>query len=168
MNFGTALECLKNGLSVRLPHWTGYWKKDGDTVKMHCRDGRVLDIRETEDVFYTLQNIASEDWETCDMDPDIGIPKFLTMRFGEALRQAKAGRLIARIGWNGKGMAVAYQPGYPDGIPCNKNTANTWNIPEGTLFRCQPYLQLRCVDGSYQMWLASQSDVLAEDWYIVE
>lgn len=167
MNFGEALECLKNGLSVRRSHWAGYWKKDGDTVKMHCRDGRVLDIRETEDVFYTLQNIASEDWEACDLDPDIDIPEFLTMRFGEALRQAKSGKQIARKGWNGKGMAVAYQPGYPDGVPCNKNTADVWNIPEGSIFRCQPYLQMRCVDGTYQMWLASQSDILAEDWYIV-
>lgn len=90
------------------------------------------------------------------------------MDFGEALRQVKSGKRIARKGWNGKGMAVAYQPGYPEGIPCNKNTANTWGLPEGSLFKCQPYLQLRCVDGTYQMWLASQSDILADDWEVVK
>ena len=63
MNFGKALEALKAGYQVKLPSWAGYWQKDGDTVKMHCKDGRVLDIRETEDVFYTLQNIASNEWE---------------------------------------------------------------------------------------------------------
>ena len=90
------------------------------------------------------------------------------MDFGEAIRQAKLGKKIARDGWNGKGMAVAYQPGYPEGIPCNKNTSDTWGIPEGSLFKCRPYLQLRCVDGTYQMWLASQSDILADDWKIVK
>lgn len=90
------------------------------------------------------------------------------MNFGQALEAVKAGNLIARKGWNGKGMAVAYQPGYPNGIPANKNTANTWHIPEGSLFVCRPYLQMRCADGTYQMWLASQTDILAEDWYVTE
>ncbi len=90
------------------------------------------------------------------------------MNFGQALAAVKEGNLIAREGWNGKGMAVAYQPGYPEGIPCNENTSKTWHIPKGSLFKCQPYLQMRCADGTYQMWLASQSDILAEDWFITE
>ena len=90
------------------------------------------------------------------------------MDFGKALQKAKEGFLIAREGWNGKGMAVAYQPGYPDGIPCNRNTSQTWHIPEGGLFRCRPYLQFRCADGTYQMWVASQTDILADDWYVVD
>lgn len=168
MKFAKAFESLKQGFCVKLPHWSGYWKKEGDTIKMYCRDGSVLDIRETDDVLYTLQNIASDEWEICGtVNPDL-IPSFYTMRFGEALRMARHGHLIARLGWNGKGMAVAYQPGYPEGIPCNKNTSKTWHIPEGTLFKCRPYLQLRCADGTYQMWLASQSDILADDWYIEE
>ncbi len=168
MKFAEALEVLKSGGAVRLSHWTGYWKMEDETIMMHCRDGSILDIRETEDVFYTLQNIASEEWEICELDPDVPLPLIPTMRFGEALRKAKAGLLIARLGWNGKGMAVAYQPGYPEGIPCNKNTSKTWHIPEGTLFKCRPYLQMRCTDGTYQMWLASQSDILADDWIITE
>ncbi len=56
MRFAEALEVLKMGGSVKLPHWTGFWKREGDTVKMHCRDERILDIRETEDIFYTLDN----------------------------------------------------------------------------------------------------------------
>ena len=45
------------------------------------------------------------------------------MNFGLAIEAAKMGKRIARKGWNGKNMSVAYQKGYPDGIPCNKNTA---------------------------------------------
>lgn len=90
------------------------------------------------------------------------------MTFGGALEELKKGSLVAREGWNGKGMAVAYQKGYPEGIPCNRNTAETWHMEEGSLFKCRPYLQLRCVDGTFQMWVASQSDILAEDWFITE
>ena len=90
------------------------------------------------------------------------------MSFGLAIEAAKKGKKIARAGWNGKGMWVIYRTGYPDGIPCNKNTADAVGIPEGTLFKVRPYLQMKCVDDSFQMWLASQSDILADDWYIVE
>ena len=89
------------------------------------------------------------------------------MSFGEAIEAMKKGYRVARKGWNGKNMSVAYQKGYPDGIPCNKNTAEAWGMEEGELFKCRPYLQMRCADGTFQMWLASQSDILADDWYIV-
>lgn len=91
-----------------------------------------------------------------------------TMTFGDALEALKQGKRVARKGWNGKNMSVAYQKGYPDGIPCNKNTAQAWGMEEGKLFKCRPYLQMRCADGTFQMWIASQSDILADDWYIVE
>ena len=89
------------------------------------------------------------------------------MSFGLAIEAMKKGYRVARKGWNGKNMSVAYQKGYPDGIPCNKNTAEAWGMKEGELFKCRPYLQMRCADGTFQMWLASQSDILADDWYIV-
>lgn len=53
-------------------------------------------------------------------------------------------------------------------IPCNKQTAEAWGISEGDLFKCNPYLQIRCVDGSHSMWVPSINDCLAEDWVIVE
>lgn len=90
------------------------------------------------------------------------------MNFGLAVEAAKKGAKITRRGWNGKGMWVVYRTGYPEGIPCNRNTAEAVGIPEGSLFRVRPYLQMKCVDGSFQMWLASQSDILADDWEIVE
>lgn len=90
------------------------------------------------------------------------------MTFGLAVELLKKGFRVARKGWNGKGMFVVYQKGYPEGIPCNKNTADAYGYKEGTLFKCRPYLQMRCADGTHQMWVASQTDILEEDWYIVE
>lgn len=90
------------------------------------------------------------------------------MTFGLAIEAMKHGLKVARSGWNGKGMFVVYQKGYPDGIPCNKNTAEAWGMNEGDLFKCNPYLQIKNVDGSHSMWVPSIGDVLAEDWIIIE
>lgn len=90
------------------------------------------------------------------------------MTFGLAIEAVKKGQKIARKGWNGKGMFVVYQKGYPQGIPCNKQTAEAWGLNEGDLFICNPYLQIKQVDGSHSMWVPSIGDVLAEDWVIVE
>ena len=87
--------------------------------------------------------------------------------FEAALSALKAGERVARKGWNGKGMFVVLQKGYPDGIPCNKQTAQAWGMKEGDLFRCEPYLQIQIVNGSHSMWVPSTNDVLAEDWELV-
>lgn len=46
------------------------------------------------------------------------------MKFGEAIEAAKAGKKITREELLGKGMYVVYRTGYPEGIACNKNTAD--------------------------------------------
>jgi len=69
--------------------------------------------------------------------------------FGWALEQLKLGRLLARRGWNGKGMYVALQE--PD-----EGSANTL-----------PYLYVITVTGDRVPWVASQSDLLAIDWELV-
>jgi hypothetical protein len=90
------------------------------------------------------------------------------MDFGKALNLVKRGSKIARDGWNGKGMFVVYQKGYPQGIPCNRQTAEAWGMKEGELFKCEPYLQIKMANGSHAMWVPSINDVLAEDWQVVE
>jgi hypothetical protein len=88
------------------------------------------------------------------------------MDFGAALAAVKGGSKISREGWNGKGMWVVHQPGYPDGIAINANTAEATGIPQGTVCRFLPYLILRAVDGAFAPWVPSISDVLAEDWQV--
>ncbi len=90
------------------------------------------------------------------------------MNFGQALEHLKQGNKLAREGWNGKGMFVVYQKGYPDGIPCNKQTAEAFHINEGDLFICNPYLQIKNVNGSVSMWVPSINDILSNDWTIVK
>jgi hypothetical protein len=90
------------------------------------------------------------------------------LTFGLAIEALKKGLKVARKGWNSKGMFVVYQKGYPQGIPCNKQTAEAWGMQEGDPFICNPYLQIKNVDGSHSMWVASINDILAEDWEVVE
>lgn len=90
------------------------------------------------------------------------------MNFGQALEAVKQGKKIARNGWNGKGLCVVYQKGYPEGIHCNAQTAAAWGLQEGDLFRCEPYLQISTVDDSHAMWVPSIRDCLAEDWEVVD
>lgn len=90
------------------------------------------------------------------------------LNFGIALEMLKSGSKITRQAWGEKGVFVVYQKGYPAGIPCNKQTAQAWGLNEGDLFKCEPYLQIQLPNGSHAMWSPSISDVLAEDWLIIE
>lgn len=88
--------------------------------------------------------------------------------FEDALILLRSGKRMTRKKWNKPGIFVVYQKGYPDGIPCNKQTAKAWNIEEGSLFKCDPYLQINTSDGSHVMWQPTVRDCLAKDWYIVD
>lgn len=57
---------MLNGKKIKLPSWKGYWAWENNTIMMHCRDGQVIDIRNTDNVAYTFSNVASDDWEIVD------------------------------------------------------------------------------------------------------
>lgn len=88
------------------------------------------------------------------------------MDFGQALSGLRSGHRLTREGWNGAGMYVVLQAGYPDGIAINANTATATGIAEGAVCRLRPYLMTCTVDGDFVPWVASQTDLLADDWAI--
>lgn len=167
MEFKQAYEALKQDKDIKRPSWKGFWRKENGTIAMHCKDGRVIPITDSEDIIYTVDNIVADDWEIVDCDSITGLD-ISTFTFGEAISRMKRGQKVARKGWNGKGMFVVYQKGYPNGIPCNKQTAEAWGLNEGDLFICNPYLQIKNVDGSHSMWTPSIGDILSKDWHVVE
>lgn len=91
MFFKEAYEALKQGAIVKLPEWAGYWRWEDNSIKMHCKDGKVLDIRETDNVDYTLTFILRDDWEIA-AGPDVKDLNIQTFTFGEAVRRLKAGQ----------------------------------------------------------------------------
>lgn len=90
------------------------------------------------------------------------------MNFSDALTLIKAGKRLARDGWNASGQWVVLQRGYPNGIPINANTAGATGIPEGTICAFRPYLMLSAADATFVPWAPTVSDVLAEDWVVAE
>lgn len=86
------------------------------------------------------------------------------LNFSQALVDCKSGRRIYRRGWNGQGMFVVLQKGYPDGIAINANTAESTGIAKGTVMAFQPYLMFKTAEGTFVPWVASQTDLLAYDW----
>lgn len=70
------------------------------------------------------------------------------MNFSDALLHLKAERKVCRAGWNGRGMHLIIA------------------LPENDLFL--PYIQIRTVQGQLVPWSASQTDLLAEDWQLLD
>ena len=87
------------------------------------------------------------------------------MNFGEAIEAMKAGKRLARNGWNGKNMFVFLVQGSTFTV----NRAPLLGIlGEGAQVNYRPHLDLKQPDGSISTWAPSNGDALAEDWGIVE
>ena len=69
--------------------------------------------------------------------------------FGEAIHFLKQGNRVARVGWNGKGMHLELQE------------------PDEHSKMTRPYIFMKTADGHLVPWLASQTDVLTDDWSLL-
>ena len=83
------------------------------------------------------------------------------MDFGQAIEALKQGKKAARAGWNGKNMFLLNVPSNKWGIIEEIGL----NIPKENL---SPWIGMKTADGHFVPWLASQTDILAEDWIIVD
>lgn len=83
------------------------------------------------------------------------------MNFSEALERVKRGERVTRDGWNGKGQFIFLVPGSRFEV----NRPPLLGIyPEGTPINYRGHIDIRTADGSIVPWVASQTDILAEDW----
>lgn len=86
------------------------------------------------------------------------------MNFGQALSALKEGKRVVRDGWNGKGMFLFLVPGSTFKV----NRYPLLGIyPLDTKIEYQAHIDIRTAQGTIVPWLASQSDVLAEDWEVL-
>ncbi len=87
--------------------------------------------------------------------------------FGTAISFLKEGYKVARKGWNGKGMWIALMPAlYLEAGVVNGRTSK--HLGQGVSLDSQPYIAMFTAMKQWQPgWLASQADMLAEDWVIV-
>lgn len=76
------------------------------------------------------------------------------MNFGQAIEALKQGQQVTRSGWNGKGMWLELS-----------------EYAEGVMYKSRPlqeHILMATAQGTFVPWLASQSDILAEDWELVQ
>ena len=98
-----------------------------------------------------------------------------TLDFGECIELLKQGRKLARQGWNGKDMFIVlmpalYLPSFNTQAPGAKvNDRTAKHIGRDTPLDSQPYIAMKTATGQWQPgWLASQADMLAEDWVVLD
>lgn len=143
MTWPEALEALKEGKKVKLPEWTGYWFMNHGSILVYTADCEVIDNPFTPDYEHR------EDWQIIDGKRD----------FGGAIKALKAGKRVAREGWNGKGIFIEIQR--PD--ENSKMTHPYIYIDTTGLITNNEYAPKNRVP-----WLASQTDMLSEDWVVLK
>lgn len=92
------------------------------------------------------------------------------MTFGDAITMLKKGMKVARKGWNGKGMWLILVPGSPNIKPVAGTPYSKAGITEE--IQILPHIDMYTVDSTGRRamlpgWLASQTDMLSEDWCVV-
>ena len=112
-----------------------------------------------------------------------------TCTFGDALEAVKQGKRAARVGWNGKGMFIFMRPAdelnvefvvdkmksLPQSVKdyylqdIINEKGERVSVEENDNVKFTAYLCMKAADGSIvNGWLASQTDMLAEDWVILD
>lgn len=87
------------------------------------------------------------------------------LNFSEALHNVKNGMRMRRAGWNGKGMFVFLVPGSVFKV---SRPPLLGIYQPGTEIRYHAHIDMRTADGMIVPWLASQTDILAEDWELAD
>ena len=89
------------------------------------------------------------------------------MSFGLAIEALKKGHKVARRGWNGKGMFLYYVPAAA--YPAQRNALGTMVgvFPDDMVPYCA-YIAMKTAQDNVVPWLASQTDMLSDDWEIVQ
>lgn len=85
--------------------------------------------------------------------------------FGYALKMLREGNKVARSGWNGKNMFLYLV----EGSTFKVNRKPLLGIyEEGTEINYRAHIDMKDAEGKCVPWLASQTDLLATDWIIIE
>lgn len=84
------------------------------------------------------------------------------LSFGQALYYLKDGKKLAREGWNGFGMFIYYVPeaSYTPFTDVEKGAFELRDVPYGA------FIAMKTNKGNVVPWVASQTDILSDDWYI--
>ena len=85
------------------------------------------------------------------------------LNFGQAIEALKQGQRVARQGWNGKGMYLVLSEPKENSVSGVSSYINGTIDPIPTL----PFIVMKTATNELVPWLASQTDILSEDWVIL-
>ena len=172
MKFNEVEKSLKEGKKIKLASWkNAYWYYDPENgvIMNHFEEDGSTDVPTSalfpRDILWVMGN----DWEVVG-EETAAVPAD-TYSFGDAINFLKAGKKVARKGWNGKGMFLVLCPGSE--VPADHmrvKPVKKFYQQEGRVsVIIAPHIDLKAADGTYVTgWLASQTDMLADDWFTVE
>lgn len=86
------------------------------------------------------------------------------LSFGAALQLLKEGKKMARAGWNGKDMFIYLVPGSTFEVN-RPPLLGIYN--EGHRIDYHAHIDMKTATGECVPWVCSQTDMLAEDWWVV-
>ena len=162
MKFAECSAALHEGKKIKLSTWkNAYWYvKDGVLIN-HFEGGQELP---TSDLFpRDLLMVMDDRWEIVEDKDDNKKPTPSdTISFGDAINFLKVGKKVARKGWNGKNQYIQIATGI------------SYKAASGEIVNCEhdaignKAIAFVGTSGVQMGWLASQADMLAEDWYVVE
>lgn len=164
MKFKEALDLMKKGIPMKLPSWDGYWTWDStkETIVIHSLDNKVLDIRETKVVEFTINNILDDEWIPAYPDNTPILGGSTTFGFDEVAKYIKRsgkGLEFTRKSWENKEFIYAI-PGskFQDILQYGYGEY----IGEPTIVSS---IAKRTADNKIVIgWIPTNEDLFANDW----
>ena len=165
MKFNDVEKSLMEGKKVKLASWkNAYWHydKEKDTIMNHFEEDGSPEVPIAELFPHFLIWMTRDTWEVVG-EESAAVPSD-TYSFGDAINFLKAGKKVARKGWNGKGMflflATDIELHTEADLSCVSNLEGDLTLPA---------IVMKTADDRFCVgWLASQTDMLADDWFTVE
>lgn len=168
MNFYQVDPALREGKKIKLSTWkNAYWYMKEGNVLNHFEEGMEAPIGMLATVPLVAM-LVSDKWEIVE---EVKEPTVNYFSFSKALVELKKGKKVARHNWNGKGMFLVLCPG--NEVPADrmrvKGVKQFYKQEGHAAVKIAPHIDLKAADGTYVTgWLASQTDMLADDWFVVE
>lgn len=166
MKFCDVQDALMAGKKVKLSNWKNaywYYDQEREEIMNHFEDAESNQDVPTAALFpRDLLWIMKDNWEVADDDQQ-KVPAD-TYSFGDAMNFLKGGKKVARKGWNGKNMflflATDIEFHTEADLACVSNLEGDLTLPA---------IVMKTADDRFCVgWLASQTDMLSDDWYTVE
>ena len=167
MIFKEAFEAMKHGAKVKLPSWSGYWFWciPAQSILMHTKDGKDIDIRSTECVDYTFTNICSNEWIFANGTNCPALGGMNTFSFHEAMKQVKNKKRVRRLTFESDTflqLARATFGACLDGKREDRFDSKEYSIIKACESEKDSYYT-KC-----EQYVPTQTDMLAEDWVFAE